>query len=606
MNRNVRRFFPYLRRVRVQVTIGLVASVLGASMEWIAPWPLKLIFDSVMARRPLPAVLTSLPASPQARLNVLVLAMLGAALLLGLFSYVAAQLLAHAGQRVVFEVRRDFFRHLEAQSLGFHQRRSTGDLLSRLGSDTQALQSMLVDAIPSLMKNSVTLIGMVAIMLFMDWRFTLVALSLWPVLYFTVRYFMYHIKAAQRRARRWEGEANTIAQEALTSLTVVQAFGREEHEADRFTHFTGEGLRANQRAVTLQAAFTPIATVLMTVTTVLVVWLGVRTVLAGSLTPGDLIVFTAYLRGMYSPVRQLAKLANIVSRGQASAERIVEILDTREEIPELPDARTPGGIRGMVDLDRVSFSYADGRDVLTSVTLHVPVGARVALVGATGSGKSTLLRFVPRFFDPTQGTVRLDGVDVREFTVAGLRRQVALVPQEPYVFRGTVWENIAYGGDDVSRDDAIAAARAVGVDQVLSRLSDGYDTFIAERGSTLSGGQRQCIALARAMARDPRVLLLDEPTTGLDGSVEAVVLAALSRLARNRTTIVVSHDMAAVRDVDFVAVIERGRIVRFGTPREVLAAGRAALSVGSLLGTMKPLVLRSRATAEATRTGADG
>ncbi len=405
---SVRRFLPYLRPVRMQFAAGLVASVLGASMQWLAPWPLKLVFDSVMAQRPLPAVLAFLPASPQERLNIFALAMLGTALFLGLFSYAAARFIAQAGQRVVYEIRRDFFRHLEAQSLGFHQRRSTGDLLSRLGGDTQALQSVMVDAVPSLVSNSLTLAGMVAIMLFMDWRFTLVALSLWPVLYFTVRYFLRHIKEEQRHARHWEGEANTIAQETLTSLTVVQAFGREQHEADRFSHVTGRGLQANQRAATLQAAFTPIATALMTSATVLVVWLGVRAVLSGSLTPGDLIVFTAYLRGMYSPVRQLAKLANVVGRGQAAGERILEILDAREEIPERPDARPPTGIRGRVDIEGVSFTYADGPEILSNVTLHIPAGARVALVGATGSGKST----VPRAFR-TRHLRRRSGLDRR-------------------------------------------------------------------------------------------------------------------------------------------------------------------------------------------------
>ncbi|HET9015582.1 MAG TPA: ABC transporter ATP-binding protein [Thermomicrobiaceae bacterium] len=580
----VRRFLPYLRPVAPALGAGVLASVMQAAMQWLEPWPLKMIFDSVIGHQPLPAALRFLPALAQPRLNALVAAMLGITLLLGLFSFLATRLVAQAGQRVVFDIRRDLFVHLESQSLGFHQRRTTGDLLARVGGDAQALQGMVVNAVPTLVNSVLTLSGMLVIMLLVDWHFTLLALSLMPFLYLAARYFLGNIKASQRRARRFEGEANAVAQEVLSSVAAVQAFGRERHEAGRFTRAMAEGLDASQHAVTLQAGFTPTTTGMLGVATALVIWFGASAVLGGHLTPGDLLVFMAYLRGMYSPVRQLAKLANVVSRGQAAAERIVEVLDTHEQVPERPGARPPVDTRGDLRVQDVEFAYPDGSLALSAIDLRIPAGARVAVVGASGSGKSTLLRLFPRFFDPSAGSVSLDGVDVRDLTLAGLRQQIALVPQEPYIFRATVWENIAYGKDNISREAAIAAARAAGVHDVLAGLSRGYDTVIAERGASLSGGQRQCIALARALARNPRVLLLDEPTTGLDTEARALLLSALDRLGNGRTIIMVTHDLTAIRGMDLLVVIASGRLVRVGAIDDLLDVGAAQPRLGTLLG----------------------
>lgn len=565
----VRRFLPYLRLVRGRLALGLIAGLPAALLQWLAPWPLKLIFDSVMSHHPLPSLLRGFPASPVARLDLLVMAMLVIAIGQGVATYFAARTLAGVGQRVILAIRCDLFRQLEAQSLAFHQRRTVGDLMSRLGGDTQALQDLLVNAVPTLVNNSLTLLGMLVIMAMVDWRYTLVALSLWPALYFTVTYFLPNIKAAQRQARRCEGGANAIAQEVLTSLVNVQAFGREPNEAERFERLALRGLLANQRATVLQAAFTPTTGVLMAAATVGVVWFGVRSVLSGQFTPGGLIVFMAYLRGMYAPVRQLAKVANVVSRGEAAAERIAEILEAREYVPERPDARRLTTVHGAVRFERVSVVYPNGQVALSEVDLTVPAGARVAIVGPTGSGKSTLLRLLLRFIDPTSGTVRLDGVDLRDLSLAHLREQIALVPQEAYIFHATVWENIAYGGTTMSREAAIAAARAAGVYNVLASLNDGFDTIVAERGMSLSGGQRQCLSLARAMARAPHLVLLDEPTTGLDVQAQGVLMEALARLSKKQTTFIISHDPSAVRDVDLVVVLEGGRVVACNAPERV-------------------------------------
>lgn len=580
----MRRFLPYLRPVLLMLVAGILASTVQAAMQWLQPWPLKMIFDNVIGNQSLPGALHFLPASPSARLDTLIVAMLSITVMLGVSSYLANRLVAHAGQRVVFNIRHDLFVHLESQSLGFHQRRTTGDLLTRVSSDAQALQGMVINAIPTLVNSLLTLAGMLVVMLLIDWRFTLLSLSLLPILYLVASYFFGNIKSSQRYARRWEGEANTVAQEALSSVVAVQAFGREDHEAGRFTRAMSQGLDASKRAVALQSAFTPTTTAMMGMATALVIWFGARAVLGGHLTPGDLLVFMAYLKGMYSPVRQLAKLANVVSRGQAAAERIVEVLDTHEHVPESIGARAPVNVRGELRMQGVEFAYPDGSPGLSGIDLQIPAGARVAVVGSSGSGKSTLLRLFPRFVDPTSGSVSLDGVDIRDLTLAGLRQQIALVPQEPYIFRATVWENIAYGKDNVSREAAIAAARSVGIYDVLAGLSNGFDTVIAERGATLSGGQRQCIALARALVRNPRVLLLDEPTTGLDTEARALLLSALERLGKGRTTIMVTHDLTAIRGMDLLVVMARGRVVKVGAMKKQPNVGVTQPRRNALLG----------------------
>ena len=572
--RVLRRFLPFLGPVRGTLAMGIAAGVVQTVFQWISPWPLKLIFDSVLNNIPLPAFLGFVPAAPDARLAVLAAGMALIAVGLGVFGYASTVWLAQAGQRLVYDVRVALFGHLTAQSLAFHDARTTGDMMSRLSGDAQALQAMMITAVPTLLNNVLTMIGIVVIMFLVDWRFALITLALVPVLHLSARRMIAGLKGAVRQARRQEGVASGVAQEVLAAISAVQVFGREADEADRFASATANGLAASRRAIALQSGLTSVTGGIMALGAVPVVWLGALAIIHGQLTVGELLLFTAYLRATYTPIRQTAKLAIVFGQGMAAAERIAEVLDTAEEVPERPSARAPGSGPGTLTFDHVGYRYATGRSVLEDIGLEVPAGTRLAIVGATGSGKSTLVRLVPRFYDPTTGSVRLDGVDLRDLTLAGLRERVAMVTQEPYIFRSTVWENIAYGavGSRLSRAESIAAARAAGVDEVLESLRDGYDTLVSERGSTLSGGQRQCISVARAMARDPRVLVLDEPTTGLDAKAEAVLVAALDRLAEGRTTIVVSHQLGAVKGADQIILLDHGRIVERGTHRELLEA----------------------------------
>ncbi|MBU6515994.1 MAG: ABC transporter ATP-binding protein [Acidobacteriota bacterium] len=567
----LRHFRPHLRPVRGLLAVGLAASVNSAVMQWIAPWPLKYIFDSVINHKPLPSYLSGLPVATTSLLWVLAGVMSAVAILLALSDYLSTRCVATAGQRVIFAIRGQLFRHIEAQGTSFHQRRQVGDLLARLGGDVQAIQNAVVTAVPTLVRNVLTLLGMVVIMLVVQWRFSLLAILLVPVLAVASRHYLTRIKAIQRRARHADGEASAVAQETLTSMTVVQAFGAEDVEARRYEEATGRGLEEGRRAIVAQSQFTPLVTLVMTMSTVAVLLFGVQAINSGQLSAGDLLVFMAYLRGMFSPIRQLSKLAGVLGRAHAAADRVIEILNTHDEVAQVSGATRIRRAAGTLAWHDVSFAYRDGVKVLDGVTLEVPVGTRLALVGLTGSGKSTAMRMVPRFLEPTSGAVLLDGVDVARLDLADLRRQIAYVPQEPYLFRATVWENILYGRADADKRAAIDVARRVGLHEVIESFPHGYDTMIGERGLALSGGQRQCVAITRAMARQAPVLLLDEPTVGLDAELESEVLSALEIAAAGSTTIIVSHQLSGLRWVDQIAVLSDGRILELGSHAELEA-----------------------------------
>ncbi len=576
------RFLGYLRPVRGLLTAGVAASVLQAAMQWLAPWPLKVIFDSVLAHHRIPGLFGWLPTSASQLLTALTLLTVVIAAVLALSSSYSERWVAAAGERVVFAIRKALFGHLERQSLAFHQRLRTGDLMSRLDSDIAQLRSLMVEAVPTVINNVVTIVGFIVIMLLLDPGLGLATIAVVPVLYMLVHYYLRRIRTAQRVAMRAQGEAAATAQEVLSSLPVVQAFGAEEREAERYGRATSTDLQAGLRSVVLQSTFTPLVTFTMTVTTALVIYLGAQAVLIGHLHPGDLLVFAAYLRGMYTPIRQLSKLAGTIGKGRAAAERVGEMLDTDESIPEVANPRRLDRGAGALVFRDVGFTLPSGQRILGGVHLEIPAGQRIGLVGATGAGKSTLMRMIPRFLDPTEGAVLLDGVDLRELALADLRRQIAFVPQEPYLFRDLIWRNIVYNQPGATREDAEVAARAAGVHEMIAGLAHGYDTSVAERGASLSGGQRQCVALARAMVRDAPILLLDEPTTGLDLELESLLLKALRKVGEGRTTLVISHQLAAVRDCDLIAVIDDQTIVQQGTHEELLSARRGYWRLATL------------------------
>ncbi|HEY8685159.1 MAG TPA: ABC transporter ATP-binding protein [Chloroflexota bacterium] len=575
-----RRFGPYLRpywRLTVLMFLMLIGQVI---MDVLGPWPVKYIFDSVINHHIIHGFLghfiyTHFGTDRFALLNLIIAAFITIALLDAVFSYIGNLLLSIVGQRFVFDVRRDLFAHVQRLSLRFHGTQRTGDLMARLTGDISNIQDLVVTALSSVFVNGLTVLVIIAVMLRLDWRYTALTMAVVPFIYLTARHYRRQIKTAARQARRSEGRVSSIVQEVISSIRVVKAFTREDFEQQRFEEQSGQSLLAGLQSAKLQAQFAPIIDILGSLGTVLVLWLGVREVIAGRLTAGELLVFMTYYRAMYSPLRQLAKLSNVTAKGSASAERVLEVLNTEPDLRDQPGARVAPQFRGEVTFDHVSFAYDPDRPVLHDVTFDAPPGSITALVGATGSGKSTTVSMIPRFYDPTSGTVRIDGKDIQSLTLASLRSQISLVLQEPVLFRATLYENIAYGKPDASESEVYAAAEAANAMEFIDQLDKGFDTWVGERGGTLSGGQRQRIAIARAIIRDAPLLILDEPTVGLDAETEHLVLDALHKLMTGRTTFVIAHHLYTIERADTIIVLEHGRIVESGS-HDVLLAQKGA------------------------------
>jgi ABC-type multidrug transport system fused ATPase/permease subunit len=559
---------PYSRRLA-----GGVVFTLGSSLFALAqPWPLKVIVDSVLRGKPahVPGLSFGAGWSKNELLTVSIAAFLTIVILGALFDYVGTYLMDGSGVRIVADIREALFSRLQRLSLRFHTSQRTGDLITRLMSDITRLQDMLIQWFSVLVPNVAFLVGMMVVMFWIDWQFTLIALVVGPPLAALAFGYRSRIKGASRRARKSEGLLAARAGEVLGAVLVVQGFTREESEEERFSRQSSSTLAANLEATRLQAQFGPLVDVVAGVGTAIVLFVGTRRVLSGELSLGLLLVFLSYLGSLYKPMRQLSKLAYTTSRGIASAERVVEVLEADAEVRDAPGAVRAPRLVGRVQLDDVQFAYEDGRPVLLDINVDVEPGNLVAVVGPTGAGKSTLVRLIPRFFDPQRGRVLVDGIDVRTVQLASLRAQTAIVPQEPILFEGTIFDNIAYGREDATKEDVLRAAEAALVGDFVRGLPEGLETNVGERGATLSGGERQRISIARALVRDAPILILDEPTSALDPESERLLMEAVRNLVAGRTTFVIAHRMTTIEGAHHVLVIDRGRIIEQGRHEELM------------------------------------
>ncbi len=544
-------------------------------MDVIAPWAIKFIFDSVIAGHPMPGALGRLARAWAGNnrvtlLDLILAAYLGIAALDGIFNYTGVLLLSWVGQRFVFDVRRDLFAHVQKLSLSYHESRRTGDVTTRLTADMTDLQDMVVTASATMFASIMTIALMAAIIARLDWRYMAFTVAVVPLLYLAMRYYQRAIKRESRLVRASEGQLSSIVQEVVSSIRIVKAFTREDFEQQRFEKQGRVSVAANLRAANLQAQYPPVVEMLANIAAVAILALGVREVLSGRLTAGDLLVIVMYFRWMFGPLRQLARVSTVIGRGVASAERVQEVLAGTPDVADVPGARSAPRLRGHIRFEHVSFGYQPDQLVLKDVSFDVEPGSVTALVGATGSGKTTAISLIPRFYDPGEGAIRIDGEDVRNFNLKSLRSQISIVLQEAVLFHGTIFDNIAYGRSDASAAEVYAAARAANAVEFIERLPEKYDTIIGERGETLSGGQRQRISIARAIVRDTRILILDEPTVGLDGETEALVLEALQRLMAHRTTLVIAHHLSTVQHADNIVVLDHGEVVETGKHDELL------------------------------------
>jgi ABC-type multidrug transport system fused ATPase/permease subunit len=490
--------------------------------------------------------------------------------------------LANAGRTLGFNLRGALFAHLQRLPLAFHIRRSTGDVLTRLTGDVKAMEDFVEDSVSDIVGSLLILTATMAYLFRESWQIALLAVAIVPLMAGLSNVFARRIKSASKLERASEGELASTAQEMLSTISLVQVYGRGDLAEGKFARQSRSAKDAVLRTAKLEAVFGFIVAVLEAVGIAVVILLGARLVSSDELSAGDLIAFILLIQNMFKPIRRIIKQWNRVASVYASVERVGELLDRRATVVDAPDARPVSALRGEIEFQDVSFAYqassddtdeATGRLALQSVSFRMAAGESVALVGHSGAGKSTIAQLLPRLYDPHAGAVLIDGHDIRTFTLESLRSQMSMVLQETILLRGTVAENIAYGRDGATDEDVVAAAKLANAHEFILAMPDGYDTVLGERAATLSGGQRQRLAIARAFIRGAPILILDEPTTGLDAESAALVAESLELLARNRSTVIVSHDLNLIRTVDRILVISAGRVLEEGTPADLLASG---------------------------------
>jgi ATP-binding cassette, subfamily B, bacterial len=558
------------------LSVAFVAVLVEGAASLFDPWPVKIVLDYALGSRPMPEWMTrfvqwtfgegKLAIVYFAAISTIVVAVVGA-----VASYTQNYLTTKIGQMVMLDLRQMLYHHIQRLSLSFYDRAKIGDLISRVTTDVDAIQNFVSTALLGIVVNALTLVGMLAVMFYFNWRFTLIALSVAPILFLQVFTLTRRIKQATRAVRKKESEIVSVVAETLSSIRVVKAFAREDYEQKRLEKETLESIEMALRARSIKARLTPIVDVIVATGTCIVLWYGARLVLQGQLTAGALVVFLLYLGKMYKPMRDLSKMTDTVSKAVIGAERIRELIRMKDGVRDLPHARKAPRFRGMVEFDHAWFGYHEAQPVLKDVALRIEPGQYVALVGPTGAGKSSIISLIPRFYDPLSGRVLIDGEDVRNFTLESLREQISFVLQETILFHAPVWQNIAYGKPEASRDEIIRAARLANAHEFIERMPEGYDTMVGERGVTLSGGQRQRIAIARAIIRNSPILILDEPTSGLDASSEKLVLEALGRLTAGKTVIVITHHLETIIKADVIFTLKDGRIVERGAHQQLLA-----------------------------------
>jgi ATP-binding cassette subfamily B protein len=577
LSRIARRFWPHLRKERRLIATSLLALLAEVGLRLLEPWPLKFVFDSVLASNPAsnPSGVPFLDKlDPSTLLIASAVAVVAITALRALAAYINTVGFAMVGNRVLTRVRSDLYAHMQRLSLSFHTKARGGDLVVRVISDVSQLKDVAITALLPLVAHGLILLGMVGLMAWLNWQLTLLALVTVPLFWLSTMRLTKRIQDAARKQRKREGAMAATASESLGAIKIVQALSLENILSASFFSQNKESLKQDAKASKLSASLERTVDVLIAVSTGLVLWYGATLVMNKSLTPGDLLVFLTYLKNAFKPVRDFAKYTGRLAKATAAGERVLDLLDREPDVQDLPNARPAPALRGAVAFENVSFAYEPGHPVLRDINLNIEPGRCVALVGPSGNGKSTLVGMILRLYDPSTGSVKIDGRDIRDYTLDSLRAQVGVVMQDTVLFAASARDNIAYGAPQATDEEIIAAARLANAHDFIEALPEGYDTILGERGSTLSNGQRQRIAIARAAIRRAPILILDEPTTGLDEENERAVMEALQRLMVGRTTFLITHKLAHAQFADTVMVLENGRIVEQGSYNELLKGGR--------------------------------
>jgi ATP-binding cassette subfamily B protein len=554
-----RRFWPFARPYRRFIPLILLFAAMGPAIEAATIWMYKILVDEVLV--------------PQnfGLLFWVVLAYAGLSLAEGIVGFCDDYLSDWVGGRFVAALRTHLFAHMQGLSLGFFERRSLGDMISRISDDVEEIEDLMLSGVASALAYLFQIVFFVGALFYLDWQLALISLVVAPLFFFAARNFSRKIKSAAREERRLSGSISAVAEESLSNATLVQAYNRQDTEVERFRRENEGNFLAQMAATRLSALFSPLVDLIELAGVMLVLGLGAYGLSQGRLTLGGLLIFMVYLGQLYRPIRGLSSLLNSFYSASAGAERIIEFLDEEPSVVEPDGAISLDRAHGRVEFDSVAFGYPEtDKETLSGLSFDVGPGETLALVGPSGAGKSTVAKLLLRFYDPDAGEVRLDGHDVRELTLRSLRENVAVLLQETLAFDGTIRENIAYGRPGASEEEIVRAAKAADAHEFIERLPEGYDTVIGQKGRLLSGGQRQRVAMARAMIRNAPVLVLDEPTTGLDAASSEKIMTPLRRLMAGRTTIVISHDLSTVREATEIVFLEGGRVAERGTHEELM------------------------------------
>lgn len=573
--RMMRVFWPQILPEKKLLLLSLLAVIFSACFQLLEPWPLKFIYDCIFHATTGPSgrfpVINTL--DPSVLLAVSALSMIAISGLSSVAEYFSTVCLSLAASRILAEIRGRLFQHLASLSLSFHNRNKTGDLITRVTNDIDRMREVVITAVMPLFTNSLALGAMLVVMFGMNWQLALVVLLAFPLFFASVLKLTRKIKEVSRVQRSREGAIAATTAEAIGSIRVVQALSLQNLFLGVFSVANKKSVQLGAKAQRLSAGLERTAEVLAVSTTAVVLWIGARHVLNGRITPGDLIVFVTYLRTSFKPLRQLAKYLGQIAKALASGERILDLLQTASEVQDRPNAIAAPRFAGRIRFENVAFEYEPGNPVLRHLDFEIGPGQHVALVGPSGSGKSTLASLLLRFHDPTSGRILIDGRDIREYTIESLRKQISMVMQESVLFAVTVRDNIAFGAMGASTEDIVDAARLANAHDFITELPQQYDSVLGERGATVSGGQRQRIAIARAAVRKAPILILDEPATGLDRKNEHEVTAALERLSRNCTTLLITHNLEMLLDTSMILYLDAGRIVECGSHEELLNRG---------------------------------
>ncbi len=574
LSRIFHHFGKHLKPHKKSLALGGVSLLGLALVELARPWPLKIVFDYILipsrAQRDWNFLLPLTQWDPMTVLllaagGVILLAVLGA-----LFSYAQNVLFASAGQKVTGAIRLELFSHIQRLPQSYHDYRQTGELLTRLTGDINLLKELLVSILITLGSRIFIVAGMLGLMFYMNWKLALLGLAVIPPLLLTTFRFTGRLKKVSRRAREKEGQLAADTYEGVSGISLTKIFGREKWHREVLEKSVSQEVKAGLKATRLEAAYSRWVEVLTALGTVLVLFFGVRQVLAGHLTAGNLLIFLSYLRSAYKPLRDVAQLSSRTAKATVCGERILEILSIRPDVIDKPEAVSARNIKGEIRFENVGFGYHPDRTVLRDLSFALPAGQTTAVLGSSGAGKSTIGKLILRLYEPSSGTIYIDGVPIENFRITSLRRRLTSLSQEAFLFRTSIYENIAFGNPKAGFEEVAAAARKVGADEFIRTLPEGYNTLVGEGGLTLSGGQRQRITFARAALRDSRIMIFDEPATGLDPQAEKAAQEALAGLKTGRTLILITHRLNFLGMADGVLFLEEGRLAEEGTPEELL------------------------------------